>query len=77
MVPLGRGHEAKSLTSNGMLPHDKTKKRAMVATLGLEQWRSTTPPASAPTPRAFGEWGLSNAVSTKLRPLTKNVSILF
>ena len=26
MLSLGRGHEAKSLTSNGMLPHHKTKK---------------------------------------------------
>ena len=45
MLPLGRGHEAKSLTSNGMLPHHKTKKRGMVATLGLKQWRNLPHPA--------------------------------
>ena len=61
-----RGHEAKSLTSTGMLPHcaKKTgmlphcakKNEGLVATLSLKQWKnSTTPPACAPTPRGFSE----------------------
>ena len=53
--PKARGHEAKSLTSTGMLPHC-AKNEGLVATLSLKQWKnSTTPPACAPTPRGFSE----------------------
>ena len=67
--PKARGHEAKSLTSTGMLPHCKKQKKkkrktnkkkqtkqngGLVATLSLKQWKnSTTPPACAPNTERF------------------------
>ena len=71
MLPLGRGHEAKSLTSNGMLPHHKTKKRGMVATRDLKQWRkisTTSALGAAPDTKWLQCGGLSTAVGPKLLP---------
>ena len=44
MLSHGMGHGAKSLTSTGMLPHYVHEEPS---TLGLSQWRTTSPPRVA------------------------------
>ena len=44
MLSPGMGHGVKSLTSTGMLPHCLHEG---ASTLGLSQWRTTSPPRGA------------------------------